>query len=39
VRREHFARLVEIATADGCHATNPRPCTPADFERFFSEAF
>jgi alcohol dehydrogenase class IV len=39
VKREHFARLVEIATADGCHATNPRPCTPADFERFFSEAF
>ena len=39
VKREQFARLVEIATADGCHATNPRVCTSADFERFFSEAF
>ena len=39
VKREHFARLVEIASADGCHATNPRVCTSADFERFFSEAF
>lgn len=39
VRREQFARLVELAAADVCHATNPRPCTPADFERFFEEAF
>ncbi len=39
VRRDQFARLVEIAAADGCHATNPRACTPADFERFFTEAF
>ena len=39
VKREQIARLVEIATADGCHATNPRPCTSADFERFFTEAF
>jgi alcohol dehydrogenase class IV len=39
VKREHFARLVEIASADGCHATNPRACAPADFERFFAEAF
>ena len=39
VKREHFARLVEIASADGCHATNPRACSPADFERFFTEAF
>ena len=38
VKREHFGRLVEIATADGCHATNPRVCAPADFERFFTEA-
>ena len=28
-------RLVEIAAADICHHTNPRPCTPADFERLF----
>ena len=39
VKREQFGRLIEIATADGCHATNPRVCAPADFERFFSEAF
>ncbi|KQW36951.1 iron-containing alcohol dehydrogenase [Rhizobacter sp. Root404] len=39
VKREQFGRLVEIATADGCHATNPRACTAADFERFFTEAF
>ncbi len=39
VKREHFARLVEIAAKDMCHQTNPRACAPADFERFFSEAF
>ena len=39
VRREHFARLVQIATADMCHQTNPRACTSADFERFFESAF
>ncbi|MEQ1683601.1 MAG: iron-containing alcohol dehydrogenase [Burkholderiaceae bacterium] len=39
VKREHFARLVEIATKDMCHQTNPRACSPADFERFFTEAF
>lgn len=31
-------RLVEIAAADICHHTNPRPCMPADFERFFLAA-
>ena len=39
VKREQFGRLVEIATADICHATNPRSCAPADFERFFNEAY
>ena len=39
VKREQFTRLVEIATADMCHQTNPRPCTAADFERFFEAAF
>ena len=38
VKREHFPRLVEIATQDICHQTNPRPCAAADFERFFTEA-
>ena len=39
VQREQFPRLVEIATHDMCHQTNPRACTAADFERFFAEAF
>ena len=38
VKPEHLARLVEIATADICHQTNPRPCTAADFERLFKAA-
>ena len=39
VKREQFPRLVEIATQDICHQTNPRPCEAADFERFFTEAY
>src|SRR4051812_47609819 len=35
VKREHIARLVDIALADTCHRTNPRPCTKADFEQLF----
>jgi alcohol dehydrogenase class IV len=35
---QHLQRLVAIATADGCHQTNPRPCTAADFERLFQAA-
>ncbi len=31
-------RLVDIATKDICHQTNPRPCTGADFERLFLAA-
>ena len=38
VKPEHMARLVEIAVADICHQTNPRPCTAADFERLFRAA-
>jgi hypothetical protein len=38
VRREQIPRLVEIAAADICHQTNPRPCTGADFQRLFEEA-
>jgi len=30
--------LVEVAQADGCHASNPRPCTPDDFHQIFQEA-
>ena len=38
VKPEHLPRLVEIASADICHQTNPRPCTPADFEALFRAA-
>ena len=38
VRAEHLPRLVQIATDDMCHQTNPRPCTAADFERLFKAA-
>ena len=38
VRPEHLPRLVEIASADMCHQTNPRPCTSADFEALFKAA-
>jgi alcohol dehydrogenase class IV len=38
VKREHLPRLVQIAVADMCHQTNPRPCTAADFQRLFEEA-
>jgi alcohol dehydrogenase class IV len=30
--------LVDVAIADICHQTNPRPCTRSDFERIFAEA-
>jgi alcohol dehydrogenase class IV len=39
VKREQFGRLIEVASQDSCHQTNPRACTPADFDRFFDEAF
>lgn len=38
VSRDAIPRLVEIAQQDICHKTNPRPCTPADFQRFFEQA-
>jgi alcohol dehydrogenase class IV len=38
VKREQVPRLVEIAVADICHQTNPRPCTAADFQRLFEAA-
>lgn len=34
----HLPRLVDIALADPCHKTNPRPCTRADFESLFAAA-
>jgi alcohol dehydrogenase class IV len=38
VKPEQVPRLVEIALADICHQTNPRPCSKQDFERLFEEA-
>ena len=38
VKAEQIPRLVEIATADICHQTNPRPCTAHDFKRLFEAA-
>jgi alcohol dehydrogenase class IV len=38
VKREQIPRLVEIAVADICHQTNPRPCSAADFKRLFEQA-
>ncbi|NQW94951.1 MAG: iron-containing alcohol dehydrogenase [Polaromonas sp.] len=38
VTAEHLPRLIEIATADICHQTNPRPCTASDFEALFKAA-
>ena len=38
VKPQQIPRLVEIAAADICHQTNPRPCTAADFTRLFEQA-
>lgn len=38
IQRGDIPRLVEIATADICHQTNPRKCTSADFEKLFAAA-
>ena len=38
VTADDIGRLVEIATADTCHQTNPRPCTADDFRRIFAAA-
>ena len=38
VKAEHVPKLVEIAVADICHQTNPRPVQAADFERIFRQA-
>jgi alcohol dehydrogenase class IV len=38
VKREQLPRLVEIAVADICHQTNPRPVAAEDFRRLFEAA-
>jgi alcohol dehydrogenase class IV len=39
VTNADLPRLADVAVEDICHQTNPRPCTRADFERIFGEAF
>jgi alcohol dehydrogenase class IV len=36
--RADLKALCDIAVADVCHQTNPRPCTRADFEHIFASA-
>ena len=38
VTAQHIPALVDIAVADICHQTNPRPCSADDFRRLFTEA-
>lgn len=38
VKPEHIDQLVELALADTCHQTNPRPCTRDDFQMLFEKA-
>ncbi len=38
VTSDDIPRLTEIAVADTCHQTNPRPCTADDFRRIFAES-
>jgi len=38
IKKDQIPRLVEIAIADICHQTNPRPCTRQDFENLFAAA-
>ena len=38
VKAEHVPRLVDVAVADICHQTNPRPCSRQDFEQLFAAA-
>jgi alcohol dehydrogenase class IV len=38
VTRDQIPALVAVAEKDICHQTNPRPCTRADFVRFFEQA-
>jgi len=39
VKAEMIPELVQIAWADPCHRTNPKPCTRADFTALFQAAW
>jgi len=38
VNRDQLPRLSEVAFADICHHTNPRPCTRQDLQALFEAA-
>ncbi len=38
VTEKHLERLSELAVADGCHATNPRPCDRATLEELYRQS-
>jgi len=38
VKADHVPRLIDLALADTCHKTNPRPCAREDFEKLFAGA-
>jgi len=38
VTSDDIPKLIEIAVADTCHRTNPRPCSADDFRRIFVES-
>jgi alcohol dehydrogenase class IV len=38
VGTDDIPTLVDVAVADTCHQTNPRPCTADDFRRIFAAA-
>ncbi len=38
IKENQIPKLVEIAVADICHQTNPRPCSKQDFEQLFRAA-
>jgi len=38
IGKDQIPKLVDIAFADICHQTNPRPCSKRDFEDLFAAA-
>ncbi len=38
LKKDQIPRLVDVAIADICHQTNPRPCSRQDFEGLFTAA-
>jgi alcohol dehydrogenase class IV len=35
VTKDHIQRLSQLATQDGCHGGNPRPCREEDFRAMY----